>query len=83
MEFSDNAKKELTVLCEAVKEVLDITLQSFRENNIELAYHVEPLEDLIENSKIVIYDSKVEKYDELEDYSIIGDEVLSFLEQFK
>ena len=48
-----------------------------------LKFDTLPLENLIENSKIVVYDSKVEKYDEFEDYSIIGDEVLSFLEEFK
>ena len=59
MEFSDKAKHELNVLCEAVKEVLDITLKSFEENDIELAYHVEPLEDLIDGLKTTLRDSHI------------------------
>ena len=42
-----------------------------------------PLKDLIKDCEILIYDSKMENYGDMEDYSIIGEEVLSFIEQFK
>lgn len=42
-----------------------------------------PLENLIEDSKVVVYDSKIEHYYDEEDYSDMGLEILSFLKQFK
>lgn len=42
-----------------------------------------PLENLIDDSKVFIYTSKTEKYYEIEDYSEMGLEIVSFLEQFK
>lgn len=42
-----------------------------------------PLKDLIKDCKILIFDSKMANYGDMEDYSVIGDEVLSFIEQFK
>lgn len=41
-----------------------------------------PLGDLIEDSKVLIFDSKSEKYYEDEDYSEMGFEIISFLKQF-
>ncbi len=42
-----------------------------------------PLENLIEDSKVVVYDSKIEHYYDEEDYSEMGLEILSFLKEFK
>ena len=49
LEFSAPAKKEIRVLRSAVTEVLDISIGGFIDNDIELAYHVEPLEELIDD----------------------------------
>lgn len=47
--FSSDCKKELSVLMQAVREIYEISFTAFRENDIELAYRVEPLEERIDN----------------------------------
>lgn len=46
--FSSKALQELGVLRRAVKDILRITMGSFREGNLELARQVEPLEEVID-----------------------------------
>lgn len=45
--FSDEAQYELSVLKDAVKEIVNITVDSFRDDNLETAGRVEPLRELI------------------------------------
>lgn len=45
--FSDEAVYELAVLGSAVKEILDLTVKSFSDDDIYTAIRVEPLRDLI------------------------------------
>lgn len=49
--FSAKAKAELNVVAAAVSEILDLTVDSFNENNAEVAAKVEPLEEVIDNLK--------------------------------
>ncbi len=51
IEFTDNAKKEINTLCNAVTEILDLTYKAYIENDIETAYLVEPLEQVIDGLK--------------------------------
>ena len=46
--FSDEAKKEISVITNAVTEILNMTVDSFINDDIELAAHVEPLEQVID-----------------------------------
>lgn len=46
--FSDEAKKEIEVITNAVTEILNMTVDSFINDDIELASHVEPLEQVID-----------------------------------
>ena len=46
--FSDEAKKEISVITNAVTEILNMTVDSFINDDIELASHVEPLEQVID-----------------------------------
>ncbi len=46
--FSDDAQRELSVVCMAVREIMRLTVQAFTENDLTLAVRVEPLEDLID-----------------------------------
>ena len=46
--FSDEAKKEIAVITNAVTEILNMTVDSFINDDIELASHVEPLEQVID-----------------------------------
>ncbi|MCQ2495778.1 MAG: Na/Pi cotransporter family protein [Lachnospiraceae bacterium] len=45
--FSENAKKELSLLNEAVSEVLRSTVASFTTDNTTLAFKVEPLREIV------------------------------------
>lgn len=47
--FSDEGARELKVLTAAVTEIINIAVKAFVENDMALAYHVEPLEELVDN----------------------------------
>ncbi len=49
--FSDSAKKELAVITGAISEILNMTFDSFINDDPELASHVEPLEQVIDGLK--------------------------------
>ena len=49
IEFSGPALDELKVLRAALTEVLSITISGFIDEDLDKAYHVEPLEELIDN----------------------------------
>ena len=48
MEFTDEAKEELSVLAEAVKEILYLATKSYIGNSVDAAVCVEPLEQVID-----------------------------------
>jgi len=47
-EFSSEAKRELRVIEAAVAEIVSISFDAFTNDDIDLAYHVEPLGQLID-----------------------------------
>ena len=51
LEFSAEAKNELMVLTGAIREIIDITLESFTANNLDKAIIVEPLEQVVDHLK--------------------------------
>lgn len=53
-EFSDSAKQELTVLCNAVNEILEITVSSFDSNDNNQAKLIEPLEEVIDDMVMIL-----------------------------
>ncbi len=46
--FSDKAKKELSVLCAAVREIVDMAVKVCEKEDRELASEIEPLEEVID-----------------------------------
>ncbi len=46
--FSEQAREELDNLTAALTEILNVTIDSFCEENLEMARHVEPLEQVID-----------------------------------
>ncbi len=52
---------ELTVLSEAVEEVLDLTLNAFNNRDIDAAYHIEPLEQVIDRLKERLRTSHIQR----------------------
>lgn len=49
--FSDDAKRELGVTIDALREIVDITVDSFVNDDFGKAAHVEPLEQVIDKLK--------------------------------
>ncbi len=49
IEFSPTAQHEITVLKEAIREILDITLSAFTNDSAEIATQIEPLEEVIDD----------------------------------
>ena len=49
--FSDDAKRELAVMIDALKEIVEITVNSFIGDDFEAASHVEPIEQVIDKLK--------------------------------
>jgi phosphate:Na+ symporter len=47
--FSEDASKELTVICAAVSETLRVTVEAFTTENLALAERVEPLEQVVDD----------------------------------
>lgn len=56
LKFSFEANKELKVLRSAVTDILDLSFNAYTENNMDMAYHVEPLEEVID---LLCYDLKL------------------------
>ena len=52
--FSEGAKKEMQVLSDALTEILGLTAEAFRNNDLNAACAVEPLEQVIDHIKNVL-----------------------------
>lgn len=49
LEFSDKAKEEFNIFSRSILEILDRSIQAFRDGDIQIAKSVEPLEEIIDN----------------------------------
>ena len=54
--FSDMAKRELKIICDAVNEILDITVNAFGKSDNEAAKAIEPLEETIDDMVMILKD---------------------------
>ncbi len=54
LSFSAPAQKELSVMINAVSDILDMTLDAFRNGDLKKAYDVEPLEQVVDNLQILL-----------------------------
>jgi len=54
--FSDIAKRELEILCAAINEILDITVNAFANNDNAAAKAIEPLEETIDDMVMILKD---------------------------
>ena len=52
--FSEEGKAEMGVFCDALKEILDITMNALQQNDLEGAVNVEPLEQVIDHMKSIL-----------------------------
>lgn len=54
MVFSAEAKEELNIFVEAVREILDLSVGAFEKNNVQKASFVEPLEEVIDDINTLV-----------------------------
>ena len=54
--FSDTAKKELQLICGAVNEIIDITVDAFLTGDNKKAMNIEPLEETIDDMVMILRD---------------------------
>ena len=59
IQFSVQGKKELKVICSAISEILQISFDAFVNNDVQLAYSVEPLEQIIDELKEKLRNSHI------------------------
>ncbi len=52
--FSDDTVRDITIMGEAVKEVMELTVDAFVSTDLRIARRVEPLEEMIDNLKAKI-----------------------------
>ena len=52
--FSEMAQKELDIICSAVNEILEITIQAFESNDNDAAKAIEPLEEVIDDMVMIL-----------------------------
>jgi len=64
LEFTDDAKEELVVLADAVKEIVFLATKAYSSNNIESAMCVEPLEQVIDGIVITMKARHMERLKE-------------------
>ena len=54
--FSEMAKKELNLVCNAVNEIIDITVRAFTDDDNNAAKAIEPLEETIDDMVMILKD---------------------------
>jgi phosphate:Na+ symporter len=82
--FSDDAKKELQILFDAVNEILAVTLDAFTRDDIHAAKAVEPLEEVIDDMIILLKDRHTKRLKKglcTVDTGLIFMECLTYLER--
>ena len=52
--FSEMAQQELDIICNAVNEILDITIAAFSNNDNDAAKAIEPLEEVIDDMVMIL-----------------------------
>ena len=62
--FSEDAKKELNVLGNAIHEIMEITIESFETGGVALATKVEPLEQVIDGIVLEIKNRHIKRLQE-------------------
>lgn len=83
-EFSDMAKNELKLLCNAVNEILDVTIRAFDSNDNTVAASVEPLEETIDDMVVILRDrhtKRLKKGECVVDIGLVFMEALTYLER--
>lgn len=59
IEFSSTASEEISVLCSATNEILDLTEKAFVNNDKAIAFNVEPLEQVIDHLRTILRNNHI------------------------
>lgn len=62
--FSEKATVELSVLTQAIEDILNMTVDAFEKHDDELAYKVEPLEQVIDALKLELKNRHIKRLQE-------------------
>ena len=62
--FSEKARQEITIMVNAVGEIIDLTINAFSENDEKLAGKVEPLEDIIDRLRTELKNRHIKRMQE-------------------
>ncbi len=62
--FSEHAQKELKIMCDAVSELLDKTVNGYLERSASIARQVEPIEEVVDMLKAILKDRHIERLNE-------------------
>ena len=62
--FSEHAQKELKIMCDAVSELLDKTVNGYLERSASIARQVEPIEEVVDMLKAILKDRHFERLNE-------------------
>ncbi len=54
VKFSKNAKKEFAIICDAVTEILRLTIEAMEDENDYVARRIEPLEEVIDDMVLLL-----------------------------
>lgn len=60
--FSDSARKELEVITDAVKEVMDLAVCAFKNQSMEQAVLVEPLEEVVDTLRTRLKNRHIKQF---------------------
>ncbi len=61
IELTASAKEEMSVLCNAVSEIIDMVYVAFNENDLEAAKNIEPLEQVIDGLREKTRDNHIRR----------------------
>ena len=84
IEFSKSASAELDVLCRAVNEITDLTLNAFLNNDVYMAARVEPLEQIVEKRKSQLRENHIRRLQQREcsiEAGFVWSDILADLER--
>ncbi len=59
--FSEQGKKEIDTISNAVCEILEMAVSAFEKNDVELAKRIEPLEQVVDILKVVLRNRHIER----------------------
>ena len=82
--FSEKAMREMKILCSAVNEILQITVDAFANNDNEAAKTIEPLEEIIDDMVMILKDRHTKRLKHGEcnvSGSLVFMEVLTYMER--